>query len=70
MAQQWDPTLPLEGTSRMKLITADAQFSVPFQLGRQRLRYTAAWRAQWNRTPLATGPLRHRRPLYRARFRW
>lgn len=53
MAQLWDPTLPLEGTSRMKLITADAQFSVPFQLGRQRLRYTAAWRAQWNRTPLS-----------------
>jgi len=53
MAQAWDPTLPLEGTSRMKLITADAQFSVPFQLGRQRLRYTAAWRAQWNRTPLS-----------------
>ncbi|MFX6258498.1 ShlB/FhaC/HecB family hemolysin secretion/activation protein, partial [Acinetobacter baumannii] len=48
MAQQWDPTLPLEGTSRMKLITVDAQFSVPFQLGKQRLRYTAAWRAQWN----------------------
>lgn len=53
MAQQWDPTLSLEGTSRMKLITADAQFSVPLQLGRQRLRYTAAWRAQWNRTPLS-----------------
>ena len=53
MAQAWDPTLPLEGTSRMKVITADAQFSVPFQLGKQRLRYTAAWRAQWNRTPLS-----------------
>ncbi|WP_243378214.1 ShlB/FhaC/HecB family hemolysin secretion/activation protein [Stenotrophomonas indicatrix] len=53
MAQAWDPSLPLEGTSRMKLITADAQFSVPFQLGKQRLRYTAAWRAQWNRTPLS-----------------
>nr|WP_312964556.1 ShlB/FhaC/HecB family hemolysin secretion/activation protein [Stenotrophomonas indicatrix] len=53
MAQAWDPILPLEGTSRMKLITADAQFSVPFQLGKQRLRYTAAWRAQWNRTPLS-----------------
>ncbi|MEJ5134573.1 ShlB/FhaC/HecB family hemolysin secretion/activation protein [Stenotrophomonas indicatrix] len=52
-AQAWDPSLPLEGTSRMKLITADAQFSVPFQLGKQRLRYTAAWRAQWNRTPLS-----------------
>ncbi|MEX0182034.1 MULTISPECIES: ShlB/FhaC/HecB family hemolysin secretion/activation protein [unclassified Stenotrophomonas] len=53
MAQAWDPTLPLEGTSRMKVITADAQFSVPFQLGKQRLRYTGAWRAQWNRTPLS-----------------
>lgn len=53
MAQAWDPSLPLEGTSRMKLITADAQFTVPFQLGKQRLRYTAAWRAQWNRTPLS-----------------
>ncbi|MGO4264842.1 MULTISPECIES: ShlB/FhaC/HecB family hemolysin secretion/activation protein [Stenotrophomonas] len=53
MAQAWDPTLPLEGTSRMKVITADAQLSVPFQLGKQRLRYTAAWRAQWNRTPLS-----------------
>ncbi len=53
MAQAWDPTLPLEGTSRMRVITADAQFSVPFQLGKQRLRYTAAWRAQWNRTPLS-----------------
>jgi len=53
MAQAWDPTLPLEGTSRMKVITADAQFTVPFQLGKQRLRYTAAWRAQWNRTPLS-----------------
>ncbi|WP_244439030.1 ShlB/FhaC/HecB family hemolysin secretion/activation protein [Stenotrophomonas indicatrix] len=53
MARAWDPSLPLEGTSRMKLITADAQFSVPFQLAKQRLRYTAAWRAQWNRTPLS-----------------
>jgi len=53
MARAWDPSLPLEGTSRMKLITADAQFSAPFQLGKQRLRYTAAWRAQWNRTPLS-----------------
>lgn len=53
MAQAWDPTLPLEGTSRMRVITADAQFTVPFQLGKQRLRYTAAWRAQWNRTPLS-----------------
>lgn len=41
-----------EGTSRSKLIAADAQLSVPFQWGKQRLRYTGAWRAQWNRTPL------------------
>ncbi|HEY5971525.1 MAG TPA: ShlB/FhaC/HecB family hemolysin secretion/activation protein [Pseudoxanthomonas sp.] len=41
-----------EGTSRMKVITADAQLAVPFPLGNQRLRYTGSWRAQWNRTPL------------------
>lgn len=41
-----------EGTSRLKLITADAQLSAPFELGKQRMRYTGAWRAQWNRTPL------------------
>ena len=43
-----------EGTSRMKVITADAQLAVPFQWGRQRLRYTSSWRAQWNRTPLVS----------------
>lgn len=41
-----------EGTSRPKIITADAQINAPFKLGEQRLRYTATWRAQWNRTPL------------------
>lgn len=41
-----------EGTSRSKVITADAQIAVPFQLGEQRLRYTGSWRAQWERTPL------------------
>ncbi|QGW65148.1 ShlB/FhaC/HecB family hemolysin secretion/activation protein [Lysobacter soli] len=41
-----------EGTSRSKVITADAQLAVPFQLGEQRLRYTGSWRAQWDRTPL------------------
>lgn len=41
-----------EGASRPEIITADAQFNVPFILGEQRLRYTGAWRAQWNRTPL------------------
>ncbi|WP_428942898.1 ShlB/FhaC/HecB family hemolysin secretion/activation protein [Xanthomonas oryzae pv. oryzicola] len=52
-ATAFDPTIPLEGTSRMQIIVADAQLTVPFQLGAQRLRYTAAWRGQWNRTPLA-----------------
>jgi len=40
------------GTSRMKLITMDAQYMRPFKLGDQRLSYTGAWRAQWNRTPI------------------
>jgi hemolysin activation/secretion protein len=52
-AHAFDPEIALEGTSRMRLITADAQLTVPFQLGAQRLRYTAAWRAQWNRSPLS-----------------
>ena len=41
-----------EGTSRTQLITADAQLTVPFQLGDQRFRYIGSWRAQWNQTPL------------------
>ena len=41
-----------EGTSRPKLVTFDGQLSLPFSLGEQRLRYSSAWRAQWNRTPL------------------
>ncbi len=41
-----------EGTSRAAIITAHAQAHVPFELARQRLRYTGTWRAQWNRTPL------------------
>ncbi|WP_115572996.1 ShlB/FhaC/HecB family hemolysin secretion/activation protein [Xanthomonas campestris] len=53
LAQLFDPSIPLEGTSRMKVIIADAQVSLPFQWGAQRLRYGASWRGQWNRTPLA-----------------
>lgn len=53
LAYAFDPSIPLEGTSRLKLIVADAQVVVPFQFGAQRLRYSASWRAQWNRTPLA-----------------
>lgn len=41
-----------EGTSRFTLVAADANLNLPFQLGAQKLRYTALWRAQWNRTPL------------------
>ena len=41
-----------EGSARMRLITADLNLHTPFQLGAQRLRYTAQWRAQWSRTPL------------------
>ncbi len=38
-----------EATSHPKIYFADAQLSLPFQLGQQRLRYTGSWRAQWNR---------------------
>ncbi|MDR3300823.1 MAG: ShlB/FhaC/HecB family hemolysin secretion/activation protein [Candidatus Accumulibacter sp.] len=41
-----------EGTSRLKMLTADAQLALPFKLASQSLRYTAHWRAQWSRTPL------------------
>jgi hemolysin activation/secretion protein len=41
-----------DGTSRLKLISADAQLAVPFTLAGQALRYSGNWRAQWNRTPL------------------
>jgi len=41
-----------EGTARGKVVTADAQLSVPMQWGRQALRYTGSWRAQWNRSRL------------------
>lgn len=41
-----------EGTARGKVVTADAQLTVPMQWGRQALRYTGSWRAQWNRSRL------------------
>ncbi|TPG25022.1 ShlB/FhaC/HecB family hemolysin secretion/activation protein [Variovorax ginsengisoli] len=41
-----------EGTARFGLIAADANLTVPFQLGEQKLRYSGLWRAQWNRTAL------------------
>lgn len=42
-----------EGTSRMKVLTADVQLVIPFRPGSQRARYSGNWRAQWARTPLA-----------------
>lgn len=41
-----------EGTSRPKIVTADASLNVPFVLIGQRLRFNTQWRAQWNDTPL------------------
>ena len=41
-----------EGTSRMKLITADAQITTPFKVAGTRLQYTGAVRAQLNETRL------------------
>ncbi|WP_307658930.1 ShlB/FhaC/HecB family hemolysin secretion/activation protein [Variovorax paradoxus] len=41
-----------EGTSRMRLYTADISLNAPFKLGEQKLRYSGLIRAQWNRTPL------------------
>lgn len=41
-----------EGTSRPKIILADAQLNLPFSLGKQSLRYLGIVRAQWNQTPL------------------
>lgn len=41
-----------EGTSRPVIFTLDGQINLPIAIGGERLRYLAAWRAQWNRTPL------------------
>ncbi len=41
-----------EGTSRFKLVTADASLNAPFRLAGQQFRYAGLWRAQWNSTPL------------------
>lgn len=41
-----------EGTSHFALVTADASLTAPFRLANQKLRYTANWRIQRNRTPL------------------
>jgi len=41
-----------EGTSRMRVISADVQLTIPFQVGTWHARYSSSWRAQWHRTPL------------------
>lgn len=41
-----------EGTSRMKIITASVDFTYPFTIANQVLRFNTSWNAQWNKTPL------------------
>ena len=41
-----------EGTSRMQIVTASVDFSYPFAIGNQVLRFTTSWNGQWNQTPL------------------
>jgi hemolysin activation/secretion protein len=41
-----------EGTSRFALVTADVNLSTPLHIGSQKLKYSGAWRAQLQRSPL------------------
>ncbi|MDU8924522.1 ShlB/FhaC/HecB family hemolysin secretion/activation protein [Pasteurellaceae bacterium LIM206] len=41
-----------EGTSRLKIISADISLTVPFRIGNQRWQFTTDWQSQWNKTPL------------------
>ena len=41
-----------EGTSRMKIISATADFNQPFQIGQQAFAYDTSIHAQWNKSPL------------------
>jgi hemolysin activation/secretion protein len=40
-----------EGSSRMRILLADTTVTNPFQVGEKKLKYTANWRAQWERNP-------------------
>jgi hemolysin activation/secretion protein len=40
-----------EGSSRMRILMADTTLTHPFQIGDKKLKYTANWRAQWERSP-------------------
>ncbi|WP_409171578.1 ShlB/FhaC/HecB family hemolysin secretion/activation protein [Variovorax sp. H27-G14] len=41
-----------DGTSRLRLMTAELALNAPFKLAAQQLRYVGLWRAQWNRSRL------------------
>ena len=43
-----------EGTSRMKLITADVNFTLPFKIKNQQLNFSTNNHIQWNKTPLTS----------------
>jgi hemolysin activation/secretion protein len=43
-----------QGTSRFALITADINFTLPFKVDDQRIRYDATWRIQQHKTPLTS----------------
>lgn len=43
-----------EGTSRMKIITADLSLFKPFKIGKQNFNFDTSWHGQWNKTPLIT----------------
>ena len=41
-----------DGTSRLRVASAEMALNAPFRLGAQNLRYSGLWRAQWNRSAL------------------
>jgi len=41
-----------EGTSHMQIISANAQWIIPFQAKSNTFRYISSWRVQWNRSTL------------------
>ena len=43
-----------EGTSRMKLITADLSINIPWTVGKLPMSFNSSWHAQWNKTPLTS----------------
>lgn len=41
-----------DGTSRPRIFSSNVQFTAPFTVAKQAMRYIGAWRAQWSETPL------------------